>query len=158
LKYRKGRFLCSEDERTRTIREEPRSIVTIGYGKECGSQPLESFRLRKFGELRKFIVREVKIPEVPKLIWTLDLRMPGSHPDHQIYEVISLALTNSGRFQSRSESTSRSPEVSKSILAVGARRHVAPDPSLQRFSAPEENGLCEARTPEGRSVGVHPDR
>jgi hypothetical protein len=123
-----------------------------------GVNPLSPSDFASSDELRKFIVREVKIPEVPKLIWTLDLRMPGSHPDRQIYEVISPTLTNSGRFQSRSESTSRSPEVSKSILAIGARRHVAPDPSLQRFSAPEENGLCEARTPEGRSVRVHPDR
>jgi hypothetical protein len=75
-------------------------------GKECESQPLESFILCKFGELRKFIVMEVKILEVSKLIWTLYLRMLGSHSDHQIYEVIISAMTNSGRFQSRSDSTS----------------------------------------------------
>jgi hypothetical protein len=51
--------------------------VTVGYVKECESQPLESFELRKFDELRNFFVREVKIPKVPKsqsLEVNLDLR------------------------------------------------------------------------------------
>jgi hypothetical protein len=37
LKYQKGKFLCMEDERMRSIWEEPRSVVTIGYEKEHGS-------------------------------------------------------------------------------------------------------------------------
>jgi hypothetical protein len=35
---------------------------------------------------------------------------------------------------------------------------MAPDPSLRRFSAPKENGLCEAKTPEGPEAGVHLSR
>jgi hypothetical protein len=33
----KGKFPCLEDERTKSIRKKPQSIVTVGYGKERGS-------------------------------------------------------------------------------------------------------------------------
>jgi len=83
-----------------------------------------------------------KTLEVPKLIWALDLRIIKNHPNRQNYEVVNLTLTNSGRFQLRGESTSLSPKVPNSILVGCAKRHMAPNPSLQRFSALEENGLC----------------
>jgi hypothetical protein len=35
-------------------------------------------------------------PEVPKLIWAVDLRIPGSYPDRRIYDVVNLVLTASG--------------------------------------------------------------
>jgi hypothetical protein len=31
---RKGGFLCLEDERTRSIREDPKSFTTLGFGEE----------------------------------------------------------------------------------------------------------------------------
>jgi hypothetical protein len=112
-----------EDKRTRSVREEPKSFMTIGLEKKhVGINPSESFGLREFDEFCVFVVKEANSPKFwsLKLIWVVGSR--GTHVRR------STVIRKSG-YPMKSKCDHKSVQVSQSFegrskswsLVLGAR-------------------------------------
>jgi hypothetical protein len=109
----------------RLVREKPKFFTIIGSGERMWVLTLRTLQTSRSGESSIFVAQEVKPPEVPKLIWVIDLRMPGNYPDHQIYNIVSPTLTTSGG--QRFGSTKTPEEVPKLMWTMDLR--ILRDPS-----------------------------
>jgi hypothetical protein len=105
----------------RLVQEKPKFFTIVGSGERTWVltlRTLRTSRVRRIEHIHRTGGEFPRSPEVPKLIWVVDLRMPGNYPIHWIYDTVSPTLTTSGGWRIGNTKT---PEVPKLIWVIDLR-------------------------------------
>jgi len=114
----KERYFHLEDKWIRIVWEKSKFFTIFESGEGTWVLTLRALQTSQVWWIEHILHIGGESPEVPKLIWVVDLRMPGNYPDCRIYDIVSPTLTTSG---SQSFGNTKTPEVSKLMWIMNLR-------------------------------------